>query len=126
MAQNMGTTNFAIFNVHAFNNSRYSYNCAFYSCNCVFYSYNCVFIFVISILIMVFFQEKEHGIHHKEFDCNFCIFNGWANPVGIYLLSVNNIFNILLIISFATVIIYFYMYLLFVSSLFNFSLSLSL
>jgi len=22
-----------------------------------------------------------HKIHHEEFDCNFCIFNGWANPV---------------------------------------------
>jgi len=22
-----------------------------------------------------------HKKHHEEFDCNFCIFNGWANPV---------------------------------------------
>jgi hypothetical protein len=24
---------------------------------------------------------EEHKRHHEEFDCNFCIFNGWANPV---------------------------------------------
>lgn len=23
----------------------------------------------------------SHKRHHEEFDCNFCIFNGWANPV---------------------------------------------
>ena len=24
---------------------------------------------------------EAHKRHHEEFDCNFCIFNGWANPL---------------------------------------------
>jgi len=24
---------------------------------------------------------EAHKRHHTEFDCNFCIFNGWANPL---------------------------------------------
>ena len=26
-------------------------------------------------------SPKEHKRHHEEFDCNFCIVNGWANPL---------------------------------------------
>ena len=26
-------------------------------------------------------SPKEHRRHHEEFDCNFCIVNGWANPL---------------------------------------------
>ena len=26
-------------------------------------------------------NPASHKKHHEEFDCNFCIFNGWANPV---------------------------------------------
>jgi hypothetical protein len=26
-------------------------------------------------------SPASHKKHHEEFDCNFCIFNGWANPV---------------------------------------------
>jgi hypothetical protein len=26
-------------------------------------------------------SAAEHRKHHTEYDCNFCIFNGWANPV---------------------------------------------
>lgn len=26
-------------------------------------------------------SPEVHRKHHTEFDCNFCIFNGWANPV---------------------------------------------
>jgi hypothetical protein len=26
-------------------------------------------------------DAKTHQKHHEVFDCNFCIFNGWANPV---------------------------------------------
>ena len=26
-------------------------------------------------------SAASHKKHHEEFDCNFCIFNGWANPV---------------------------------------------
>ena len=26
-------------------------------------------------------HPSVHRKHHETFDCNFCIFNGWANPV---------------------------------------------
>ena len=26
-------------------------------------------------------SPEEHRRHHEEFDCNFCIANGWANPL---------------------------------------------
>ena len=26
-------------------------------------------------------HPRVHRIHHETFDCNFCIFNGWANPI---------------------------------------------
>mmetsp|Transcript_5488 Transcript_5488/g.6844 ORF Transcript_5488/g.6844 Transcript_5488/m.6844 type:complete len:253 (+) Transcript_5488:53-811(+) len=29
----------------------------------------------------ILLSPEEHKKHHEEFDCNFCIFNGWANPV---------------------------------------------
>jgi len=29
----------------------------------------------------VLLSPAVHKKHHEEFDCNFCIFNGWANPV---------------------------------------------
>ena len=35
-------------------------------------------------------DPKHHNVHHSRFDCNFCITNGWADPV------VNCIYSILL------------------------------
>ena len=43
-------------------------------------------------------SPASHKRHHEEFDCNFCIFNGWANPLVNQirkLLSVVGIFPLL-------------------------------
>lgn len=29
----------------------------------------------------ILLSAASHKRHHEEFDCNFCIFNGWANPI---------------------------------------------
>lgn len=29
----------------------------------------------------IILHPDTHRVHHTEFDCNFCIFNGWANPL---------------------------------------------
>lgn len=29
----------------------------------------------------IILHPDVHRVHHEEFDCNFCILNGWANPL---------------------------------------------
>lgn len=36
----------------------------------------------------ILLSPASHKRHHEEFDCNFCIFNGWANPVVNWLRQV--------------------------------------
>lgn len=38
---------------------------------------------------------EDHNIHHREFDINFCIFNGWANPLVNLIYKSLDFFNCL-------------------------------
>jgi len=29
----------------------------------------------------IIINPKVHKVHHEQFDCDFCVFNGWANPL---------------------------------------------
>ena len=57
------------FLAHARNHNKLNNECFLEKILCFMQDYN------------IILNPKEHRKHHQTYDCNFCIVNGWANPL---------------------------------------------